>query len=61
MQEKNQFNCAGGYNAGAEAFAYQNISMQGRLRIFKKINIINVMNVSNILRKYDNIMIAGVL
>ena len=27
---------------------------------FKKINIINVMNVSSILRKYDNIMIAGV-
>lgn len=49
-----------GIIAGAEAFAYQNISMQGRLRIFKKINIINVMNVSNILRKYDNIMIAGV-
>ena len=49
-----------GIIAGAEAFAYQNISMQGRLRIFKKINIINVMNVSSILRKYDNIMIAGV-
>ena len=49
-----------GIIAGAEAFAYQNISMQGRLRIFKKINIINVMDVSNILRKYDNIMIAGV-
>lgn len=49
-----------GIIAGAEAFAYQNISMQGRLRIFKKINIINVMNVNNILRKYDNIMIAGV-
>lgn len=49
-----------GIIAGAEAFAYQNISMQGRLRIFKKINIINVMNVSKILRKYDNIMIAGV-
>lgn len=48
-----------GIIAGAEAFAYQNISMQGRLRIFKKINIINVMNVSSILRKYDNIMIAG--
>ena len=49
-----------GIIVGAEAFAYQNISMQSILRIFRKINIINVMNVSSILKKYDNVIIAGV-
>ena len=44
-----------GIIAGAEAFAYQNISMQGRLRIFKKINIINVMNVSSIPVSYTHL------
>lgn len=48
-----------GIIAGAEAFAYQNISMQSSLRIFRKINIINVMDVSSMLKKYDNTMIAG--
>ena len=48
-----------GIIAGAEAFAYQNISMQSSLRVFRKINIINVMNVSSILKKYDNVTIAG--
>lgn len=48
-----------GIIAGAEAFAYQNISMQSSLRIFRKINIINVMDVSSMLKKYDNVMIAG--
>lgn len=50
-----------GIIAGAEAFAYQNISMQSSLRIFRKINIINVMDVSSMLKKYDNTMIAGAL
>lgn len=48
-----------GIIAGAEAFAYQNISMQSSLRIFRKINIINIMDVSSMLKKYDNVMIAG--
>ncbi len=48
-----------GIIAGAETFAYQNISMQSSLRIFREINIINVMDVSSMLKKYDNTMIAG--
>lgn len=49
-----------GIIAGAEAYAYQNISLQSSLRIFKKINIINVMDVSNIIKHYDNAVLGNI-
>lgn len=49
-----------GIFAGAEAYAYQNISLQSRLKILKKINIINVMDVNTLLKHYENITVGDI-
>lgn len=49
-----------GIIAGIEAYAYQNISLQSRFRIFRKINIINIMDVNAMLKDYENIVYGNI-